>query len=98
MFEDSPKYLLPLEEIPIEIENLFDDWGQSIPVSIEVICDVANLARTIIDIRLSVEPLQLEYEGVDEYMYTVTIKFDHETNWHVAVASGVVPYYFVVDQ
>ena len=55
-----------------------------------------HLAGAIIDI--SVEPLQLEHEGVDEYMYTITIKFDHETNWHVAVASGVVPYYFVVDQ
>ena len=98
MFEGSPEYLLPLEEIPIEIENLFDDWGQSIPVSIEVICDVADLAGTIIDIRLSVEPLQLEYEGANMYTYTITIKFDHKANWHVAIASGGVHYYFVVDQ
>ena len=68
MLEDSPIYLLPFEEIPSEIKNRFDDWGQSIPISIEVICDEADLAGTIIDI--SMEPLELEYEGVDEYTYT----------------------------
>ena len=88
-------YLLPFEEIPSEIENLFDDWGQSIPISIEVICDVADLAGTVIDV--SMEPLQLEYEGVDEYTYTITIKFDQEASWRVAAASGMVPHYFVVE-
>jgi len=43
------------------------------------------------------EPLHLEYEGVDEYAYTITIKFDNEAYWRVAVASGVVPYYFVIE-
>ena len=95
LFEDSPVYLLPFEEIPSEIKNLFDDWGQSILISIEVICDEADLAGTIIDI--SMEPLQLEYEGVDEYTYTITIKFDNEAYWRVAVASGVVPYCFVIE-
>jgi len=96
LFEDSPIYLLPFEEIPSKTKNRFDDWGQSIPISIEVICDEADLAGTIIDI--SMEPLQLEYEGVDEYIYTViTIKFDQEASWRVAIASRVVPYYFVVE-
>ena len=95
-FEDSPIYLLPFEEIPSEIENLFDDCGQLIPISIEVICNVADLTRNAMDI--SMEPLQLEYEGVDEYIYTViTIKFDQEASWRVAIASRVVPYYFVVE-
>jgi hypothetical protein len=30
------------------------------------------------------EPLHLEYEGVDEYAYTITIKFDNEAYWRVA--------------
>ena len=88
--------MLPFAKIPVEIMNCFDDQGQSIPISLEVICDVLDLAGTIIEINM--EPLQLEYEGADMYTYTITIKFDHKANWHVAVASGVVPYYFVVDQ
>ena len=43
------------------------------------------------------EPLQLEYEGVDEYTYTITIKFDNEAYWRAAAASGVVPYYFAIE-
>ena len=67
----------------------------SIPISIEVICNVVDLTRNAIDIRM--EPLQLEYEGVDEYTYTITIKFDQEASWRVAIASRVVPYYFAVE-
>ena len=69
----------------------------SIPISIEVICNVVDLTRNAIDI--SMEPLQLEYEGVplDEYTYTITFKFDREESWRVAIASRVVPYYFVLE-
>ena len=96
LFEDSPDYLLPFAEIPSKIVNLFDDWGQSIPISLEVICDEPDLAGTIIEINK--EPLQLEYEGADTYTYTITIQFDTKVDWHVAIASAVVPYYFVVNQ
>ena len=57
---------------------------------------MADLTRNAMDI--SMEPLQLEYEGVDEYIYTViTIKLDQEASWRVAIASRVVPYYFVLE-
>ena len=91
LFEDSPTYLQLFEEILSEIENLFDDWGQWIPISIEVICNVADIVGTVIDI--SMEPLQLEYDGVGEYIYTTTIKFDQEVSWRVAIASGVVRWF-----
>ena len=68
----------------------------SIPISLEVICDKPDLAGTIIEINK--EPLQLEYEGADTYTYTIIIQFDTKVDWHVAIASAVVPYYFVVNQ
>ena len=43
------------------------------------------------------EPLQLEYEGHDDYTYTIDIKFDSEDDWRLARANGVVPYYFVIE-
>ena len=49
-------------------------------------------------IEINKEPLQLEYEGADTYTYTITIQFDTKVDWHVAIASAVVPYYFVVNQ
>ena len=45
----------------------------------------------------SAEPLQLEYEGHDDYTYTIDIKFDSEADWRLARANGVVPYYFVIE-
>ena len=95
LFEDTPIYLHPLEEIPNAIQYLFDDWGQSIPISIETICDEPALAATIV--AINAEPLQLEYEGRDDYTYTIDIKFDSVANWRLARANGVVPYYFVIE-
>ena len=43
-------------------------------------------------IEINKEPLQLEYEGADTYTYTIIIQFDTKVDWHVAIASGVVPY------
>ena len=95
LFEDTPIYLHPLEEIPNAIKYLFEDWEQSIPISIETICDEPSLAATIV--AINAEPLQLEYQGHDDYTYTIDIKFDNEADWRLAQANGVVPYYFVLE-
>ena len=61
-------------------------------------CVYTHFSKKIEFLRANKEPLQLEYEGADTHTYTITIQFDTKVDWHVAIASGVVPYYFVVNQ
>ena len=53
------------------------------------------MAATIV--AINAKPLQLEYQGHDDYTYTIDIKFDNEADWRLAQANGVVPYYFVLE-
>ena len=52
---------MPCEEIPNEILELFDDWGQSIPINVEVLMGEVDLLGVVVS--RTMEPLQLEYEG-----------------------------------
>jgi hypothetical protein len=59
---------------------------------------VADLTRNVIDI--SMEPLELEYEGVRGRVHLHhhhQIRPRGEHCWRAAIASRVVPYYFVVE-
>ena len=86
---------MPFEEIPNEILELFDDWGQSIPINVEVLMGEVDLLGVVVS--RTMEPLQLEYEGNDEYDYVVDIQFDTNVRWRKAKAWGVPPNYFVLE-
>ena len=72
---------MPFEEIPNEILELFDDWGQSIPINVEVLMGEVDLLGVVVS--RTMEPLQLEYEGNDEYDYVVDIQFDTNVRWRI---------------
>ena len=82
-------------EIPEAIKNLFDDWDQSVLISIETILDEPGLVRTIISVNM--EPLNLEYEGHDYFIYNLDFEFTNPTSWHVARVN-ITPEYFVPDE
>ena len=48
LFEDFPAFLMPFEEIPNEILELFDDWGQSIPINVEVLLGEVDLLGVVV--------------------------------------------------
>ena len=95
LFEDHPELLEAFEEIPEAIKNLFDDWDQSVLISIETILDEPGLVRTIISVNM--EPLNLEYEGHDYFIYNLDFEFTNPTSLHVARVN-ITPEYFVPDE
>ena len=76
--------------------DLFDDWEQSIPINIETICDELELVGTIVAINM--EPLTLEYEGYDDFIYNLDFKFTTTTHWRVTRVNTITPHYFVLDE
>ena len=86
---------MPFEEIPNEILELLDDWGQSIPINIEVLLGEVDLRGVVVG--RTMEPLQLDYEGNDDYDYVVDIEFNTNVRWRKAKAWGVPPNYFVLE-
>ena len=95
LFEDYPLYLMPLEEIPNGILELFDDWGQSVPINIEALLGEVDLWGVVVGTTM--EPKQLEYEGTNHYDYVVDIQFKKNTYWRKEKAWGIPPNYFVLE-
>ena len=96
LFEDYPQYLHPLEEVPIEIKSLLDDWDASIPTTFESLCNECDLVGIVVAINM--EPLALEYEGYDNFTYTLDFKFTNVANWRVKCVHSMDPQYFVLEE
>ena len=96
LFEDTPQFLKPLENIPSEIKNLVDDWDASIPIGIESFCDELELFGIVVAINM--EPLALEYEGCDEFTYTLDFKFTNVARWRVKCVHSISPQYVVLEE
>ena len=94
-FDDFPSSMLGFENIPQRIHDLFDEWGQPIPIAIEFLEDELDLKARII--RVTMEPKAIDFdENDDGFDYVIDIEFVREVSYRRRRMYGVPPNYFLV--
>ena len=95
LFRRFPSSMLGFENIPQRIHDLFDEWGQPIPIAIEFLEDELDLKARII--RVTMEPKAIDFdENDDGFDYVIDIEFVREVSYRRRRLYGVPPNYFVV--
>ena len=49
-------------------------------------------------VAINMEPLTLEYESYDDFIYNLDFKFTTTTHWRVTRVNTITPQYFVLDE
>ena len=87
-FDDFPSSLLGFENIPQRIHDLFDEWGQPIPVAIEFLEVELDLKARII--MVSMEPKAIDFdEDDDSFDYVIDIEFVREVSYRRRRVYGI---------
>ena len=92
-FEDHPSNLLD-DYLPTHIQDLFEEWDEPIPISIDYLEDEIELKATIININM--HPKAIDFDMDDsEFDYDIDVEFLTSTSYRKTKIYGMTANYFV---
>ena len=92
-FEDHTSYLLD-DYLPTNIQDLFEEWDQPIPISIDYLEDEIELKATIININM--HPKAIDFDMNDsEFDYDIDVEFLTSTSYRKTKIYEMTANYFV---
>ena len=93
LFEDHPSYLLD-DNLPTHIQDLFEEWGQPIPIAIEYLEDEVELRAIVTNVNM--HPKTIDFDMQDtEFDCDIDVEFCNEVTYRHKRLYGITTIYFV---
>jgi len=95
LFEDHPSYLLD-DNLPTHIQDLFEEWGQPIPIAIEYLEDEVELRATISNVNMHLKSIDFDMEDT-AFDCDIDVEFHNRVTYRQKRLYGITTNYFVVE-
>ena len=93
LFEDHPSYLL-VDDLPNHIHNLFEEWGQPIPIGVEYLEDELELRVVVINVNMHLKAIDFDMEDT-AFDCDIDVEFCSNVAYRNTKLYGITTNYFV---
>ena len=90
-------YFLTLaNDLPNHIQNLFEEWGQPIPIGVEYLEDEVELRAIVTNVNM--HPKTIDFDMQDtEFDCDIDVEFCNEVTYRHKRLYGITTNYFVLE-
>ena len=94
LFEDDPSYLLA-NDLPNHIQNLFEEWGQPIPIGVEYLEDEVELCAIVTNVNMHSKAIDFNMQDT-KFDCDIDVEFYSDDAYMNKKLYGITTYYFVL--
>ena len=95
LFEDHPSYLLD-DNLPTHIQDLFEEWGQPIPIGVEYLEDEVELRAIVTNVTMHPKTIDFSMDDI-EFDCDIDIEFYESVAYRNQKLYGITTNYFVLE-
>ena len=97
LFEDHPSYLLD-DNLPTHIQDLFEEWGQPIPIGVEYLEDEVELRAIVTNVTMHPKTIDFSMDDTEfDSICDIDIEFYESVAYRNQKLYGITSNYFVLE-